>query len=102
MVTPEPASRLRVRVNPIRCTAFGFCAELCPELFELDEWGYAWLKPGDVEGAAGRLVRETARLCPRGAIAVDEVADRGEAVEPRRPADRPRTFPEMRRGGGSV
>ena len=29
-----------LRVNPIRCDAYGNCAELLPELIELDEWGY--------------------------------------------------------------
>ena len=30
----------RLRVNPIACTAHGMCAELLPELIELDPWGY--------------------------------------------------------------
>ena len=67
-------SRLRVRVDPIRCTAFGFCAEYCPELFDLDEWGYAWLKEGATVTDSA-LVRETARLCPRRAILVEEIGD---------------------------
>jgi ferredoxin len=75
MATTDARKRLRVRVDPIRCTAFGFCAEFCPELFDLDDWGYAWLKERDVDGAAARLVRETARRCPRRAILVEEVAD---------------------------
>jgi ferredoxin len=76
---------LRVRVDPIRCTAFGFCAEFCPELFDLDDWGYAWLKESEVDGSAESLVRETARLCPRQAILVEEIEE-PEAVE--RPAER--------------
>ncbi len=68
------ARRLRVRVDPIRCTAFGFCAEFCPEMFDLDEWGYAWLKETEIDGTEAQLVRETARLCPRRAILVEEVA----------------------------
>lgn len=79
MATTDTPRRLRVRVDPIRCTAFGFCAEFCPELFDLDEWGYAWLKERDVDGAAERLVRETARLCPRNAITVELVAEEPEA-----------------------
>jgi ferredoxin len=30
----------RLRVNPIRCEAHGLCAELLPEMIELDDWGY--------------------------------------------------------------
>ena len=71
----DPRKRLRIRVDPIRCAAFGFCAELSPDLFTLDEWGYAWPKvpSTDVNVSAERLVRDTARRCPRKAIAVDEV-----------------------------
>jgi ferredoxin len=86
--------RLRVRVDPIRCTAFGFCAEFCPELFDLDEWGYAWLKEREVDGAAERLVRETARLCPRNAISVDEIAVNDQ---PKRISLRPVTGPNGRK-----
>jgi len=67
--------RVRVRVDPIRCTAFGFCAEFCPEMFTLDEWGYAWLKQSDASPKMVETIRETARLCPRRAILVDEVTD---------------------------
>lgn len=74
MSTPTTKPRLRVRVDPIRCTAFGFCAEFCPELFDLDEWGYAWLREGATVTDAA-LVRETARLCPRRAILVEESGD---------------------------
>lgn len=78
MATTDPRKRLRVRVDPIRCTAFGFCAEFCPELFTLDEWGYAWLNASEVDSAAERLVHETARLCPRDAISVEEISIDGE------------------------
>ena len=81
-----PKKRLRVRVDPIRCTAFGFCAEFCPEHFTLDEWGYAWLKQRDADGRAEAVVRETARLCPTGAILVEEV----DAPEPDRAGPRSR------------
>ena len=31
---------VRLRVNPILCDGYGHCAELLPEMLELDEWGY--------------------------------------------------------------
>ncbi len=74
MSTPTEQPRLRVRVDPIRCTAFGFCAEFCPEMFDLDEWGYAWLRDGATVTDA-ELIRETARLCPRRAILVEEIGN---------------------------
>ena len=35
-----PPGRLRLRVDPVACDAYGFCAELLPERITLDEWGY--------------------------------------------------------------
>ena len=32
--------RVRLRVDPVACDAFGFCAELLPERVTLDDWGY--------------------------------------------------------------
>ena len=33
------AVALRVRVDPVACEAYGYCAELLPERVTLDEWG---------------------------------------------------------------
>ena len=66
-----PAARLRV--NPIRCTAFGFCAEYAPELFALDEWGYAWPHGREVPAELEALAHEAAALCPTRAILVESL-----------------------------
>jgi len=66
---------LRIRVNPIKCTAFGFCGEFLPEVFELDDWGYAWLQRSDVPMALEEAVYETARRCPTGAITVEVIEE---------------------------
>ena len=34
------AMTFTLRVNPIACTGHGMCAELLPEVIELDRWGY--------------------------------------------------------------
>jgi ferredoxin len=60
---------MRVRLESAKCDGFGTCAEHCPELFELDEWGYASVK-GDgkvtpeLEGKVQRAVAD----CPVHAI----------------------------------
>jgi ferredoxin len=33
-------TRLRLRVDPVACDTYGYCAELLPERITLDEWGY--------------------------------------------------------------
>jgi len=71
VVANPPAARLRV--NPIRCTAFGFCAEYAPELFALDEWGYAWPHGREVIADLEALAREAAALCPTRAILVESL-----------------------------
>ena len=41
---PIAAARYRLRVNPVACDAFGYCAELVPEIVLRDEWGYPVLQ----------------------------------------------------------
>lgn len=69
VVANPPVARLRV--NPIRCTAFGFCAEYAPELFTLDEWGYAWPHGREIPAELEALAREAAALCPKRAILME-------------------------------
>lgn len=60
---------LRVQVDSVKCEGFGTCAVHCPELFELDDLGYASVI-GD--GEVTPELRETAVRavldCPTHAI----------------------------------
>lgn len=67
-----------LRVNPIRCAAFGFCAEHSPELVALDPWGYAWLRQRDVPTDLVALAEQTVALCPTRAILLTARAARTE------------------------
>jgi ferredoxin len=51
-------------VNPIACSGHGVCAELLPELVELDEWGYPIIDPGQVPVALERQARKAVSACP--------------------------------------
>jgi ferredoxin len=59
----------RLIVNPILCDAYGHCAELLPELIEVDEWGYPLLSdeavPAHLRGDARRAVAACPRLALR-------------------------------------
>ena len=59
----------RLIVNPILCDAYGHCAELLPELIELDEWGYPLISdqavPAHLRGDARRAVAACPRLALR-------------------------------------
>jgi ferredoxin len=64
--------RRQLHLDPTLCDAHGFCAELLPELIDLDEWGYPVFVAGGLvtdipEGSAGEAKRAVA-ACPVGAL----------------------------------
>jgi ferredoxin len=62
---------VRLRVNPIQCTAHGLCAELLPEHITLDEWGYPILDGEPVGPDQVNLARRAANACPTLALLLD-------------------------------
>lgn len=70
---------LKLEINPIACTGHGLCADLLPELIQLDEWGYPMLAdhvPADLEGHARRAVSACPTLALRLARKRGHQADR--------------------------
>lgn len=61
--------RWRLRVDPIRCTGHGLCAELLPEAVTLDEWGYPILAPVPEELLS--LARRAVTDCPVLALSLE-------------------------------
>jgi ferredoxin len=55
---------VRLEVDRIRCDGYGMCAELLPELIELDDWGYPILRTGDVPDELRSLTRRAVDVCP--------------------------------------
>ena len=68
------AVALRVRVDPVACEAYGYCAELLPERVTLDEWGYPVVDGTPVGADLVDLARRAAAECPRRALLVEAVA----------------------------
>ncbi|MER6738253.1 ferredoxin [Streptomyces puniciscabiei] len=60
-----------LRVNRITCTGQGLCAELLPELIDLDEWGYPILKDRAVPDQLRTHARRAVAACPRLALHTD-------------------------------
>lgn len=62
------------RVNPIRCKAKRVCSEICPEVFQLDVWGYAYVVEGMslVPPGLEEKVREAEKACPEDAIVLSD------------------------------
>lgn len=65
----------RLRVNLIKCTAHGVCAELLPELIELDPWGYPIISPGDLPDELADHARRAAASCPTLALLIEKRRD---------------------------
>jgi ferredoxin len=67
-MTKVRVRRQRLRVDPIACDAFGYCAELLPEMVHLDEWGYPVITEAAIPPQLLELAREAVRECPRRAL----------------------------------
>ncbi len=61
----------RLRLNPIACDAHGLCAELLPEMIELDEWGYPILDERPIPADLLEHARRAAAACPTLALLVE-------------------------------
>jgi ferredoxin len=60
----------RIEIDRSLCSGFGACAELAPDVFEVDSGGTAKLRSGESDDPA---VLDAAAACPMAAIAVIEV-----------------------------
>ena len=65
---------VRIRVDPIACEAHGLCAELLPELIQLDDWGYPILAAEPVAPGLLDHARRAVDACPRLALAIEDEA----------------------------
>ena len=54
----------RLKVDPIRCDAHGLCAELLPELIQLDDWGYPIVSEQPVPFHLEAHARRAVAACP--------------------------------------
>ncbi|MGA4538968.1 ferredoxin [Uniformispora flossi] len=64
---------MKATVDATKCSAYGTCAEHCPSVFSLDEWGYAAVAgDGTVPADAEEAARTAAADCPEGAISLLE------------------------------
>ena len=67
----------RLRVDPVACDAFGYCAELLPEMVWLDEWGYPVVDPSPVPPGLLSTARQAVRTCPRKAFILSALPREG-------------------------
>ena len=60
---PLTPGEVRLEVDRIGCDGYGMCAELLPELIELDDWGYP-IVHSDVPKHLLPLARRAVDVCP--------------------------------------
>jgi ferredoxin len=54
----------RLHLDYAACSGRGLCADLLPELVEMDEWGFPILHAGTVDPDLLPLARRAVRSCP--------------------------------------
>jgi ferredoxin len=59
---------LKAVVDPARCCGYTLCSQVCPEVFELDEDGFAAVALPVVPPELADKARAGAAACPEGAI----------------------------------
>jgi len=65
---------LRVIADRSKCCGYGLCAQMCPQVFKLDEGGLVYLESDVVPAGLEEDAREGAAACPAEALMVEEVA----------------------------
>lgn len=63
---------MRVKIDRDLCSSDGICAELCPEVFEMDEDDIAKVIVDEVPPDAEECVREAVDSCPESCIEIIE------------------------------
>jgi ferredoxin len=63
-----------LRIDRIACDGYGLCAELLPELIELDDWGYPIVLKATVPDELLGHARRAVEACPVLALRVRSAA----------------------------
>ncbi|MAL01645.1 MAG: ferredoxin [Alcaligenaceae bacterium] len=64
---------MKVLFDATKCSGYGRCSEVCPSVFEMDEFGYASvLGDGTVPAGDEANAKQAAAECPEKAISIQE------------------------------
>jgi ferredoxin len=67
-------ARVSLAIDRIRCDGHGVCADLVPELIELDDWGYPIIRAGAIPPAVLPHARRAVSGCPTLALRLQALA----------------------------
>ena len=65
----------RLVVDWIACDGHGICAELLPEMIQLDDWGFPMISDEAIPNGLSAHVRRAVAACPTLALKVIEVEE---------------------------
>ena len=60
--------KLKVVINKAACCGYGLCAEICPQVYKLDEHGMVYLDDEIVPAGHEAEAQEGADSCPQSAL----------------------------------
>lgn len=64
---------MKALINSTKCSGYGACADHCPSVFEIDEWGYgAIIGDGQVPAGDEGKARAAMAGCPENAISLQD------------------------------
>jgi ferredoxin len=67
---------LELLIDRTACTGHGLCAELLPEVLDLDEWGYPMIPSRPVPSGLEQHARRAVTACPVLALRLARIAGR--------------------------
>lgn len=67
--------RFKLRLDPIVCDGRGLCAELLPEMIDLDDWGYPIMRRDPVPPEVVAAARRAAAACPTLALRLERLQE---------------------------
>ncbi|MEU9444497.1 ferredoxin [Streptomyces sp. NPDC048304] len=79
------ARSLSLGIDRIACDGYGLCAELLPEVVELDEWGYPIVGSAPLTGEALGHARRAVAACPALALRLDRAPEHAPVRQPPQP-----------------
>jgi ferredoxin len=88
-----------LRIDPTACAGHGICAELLPEVVQLDDWGYPIIDSAAVSPRLRQHAQRAVTFCPTLALSLRPDPATGRPLPratttpdlPRRPWAHPRT-----------
>lgn len=70
----ESTGAMRAVADRGACCGYGVCAEICPEVFKLDDAGLVYLDSDIVPAELVDRAREAAESCPQLALRIEPAA----------------------------